>query len=261
MALPACHHRLMKTDVCGYGVGAVEAETGQRITAVYGFEPGCIDVGRDDDGELRSFVTTSAAQVEDVKAGAAPKLFDPPAATASVILGTPGTKPVSFGSDAQLSATPNAWLVATVHRGKERAHELLTGSRRKTAMMGAGGGLAAVVVALALIPPAGSSQSTAVPETNATASVNGSSTPIQPDLSDPQNASIEMALTGAIAGLGNMQGVARSAVKASIVSRAGDIVLIDLAVTKPTGLTAFATVLLQKVGSQWRMRQIIDERN
>ena len=128
-------------------------------------------------------------------------------------------------------------------------------------MMAAGGGLAIVVLVLVLIPPAGSPKSSAVPDVTTTSMAGGPAASAQPDLTDPLNASMEMALSGAIAGLGNMQGVARSALRASIASRAGDIVLIDLAVTKPTGLTAFATVLLQKVGSQWRMRQIVDERN
>lgn len=245
----------MKTDVCGYVVGAVDAETGQLIEAVYGIEPGFIDVGRDDDGELRSFVAVSgvpepSAQNDSLGTDAPPRLFNPP------------TSPIPREVIASVGpVSPSGSLVAAVHEWKNRMHKFLTGSHRKTVMFAAGGGLAAVMVALALIPPAGSAKSTAVSEITSTAAVGGSHDPAQPDLSDPQNASIEMALTGAIAGLGNMQGVARSAVKASIASRAGDIVLIDLAVTKPTGLTAFATVLLQKVGSQWRMRQIVDERN
>lgn len=245
----------MKTDVCGYGVGAVESETGQRITAVYGIEPGCIDVGRDDDGELRSFVAVSGVPVLNPKndspaTDATPRLFDPPSSRLP--------QEISASAD---PVTPNGILGYAVHQWKIRAHQIVGGRRRKTVVMAASGGLAMVVIVLALIPPAGSPKSSAVPDVTTTSMAGGPMASAQPDLTDPLNASMELALSGAIAGLGNMQGVARSALRASIASRAGDIVLIDLAVTKPTGLTAFATVLLQKVGSQWRMRQIVDERN
>lgn len=245
----------MKTDVCGYGVGAVESETGQRITAVYGIEPGCIDVGRDDDGELRSFVALSVvpelnSRSDSPGADAPPRLFDPPAPRVP--------QEISASAD---SVTPTGTLGTAVQQWRHLAHQIASGRRRKTVMMAVGGGLAIVVLVLVLIPPAGSPKSSAVPDVTTTSMAGGPAASAQPDLTDPLNASMEMALSGAIAGLGNMQGVARSALRASIVSRAGDIVLIDLAVTKPNGLTAFATVLLQKVGSQWRMRQIVDERN
>lgn len=255
----------MKADFCGYGQTAVDAESGKRLTATCGIEPGSIDVGRNDAGELCSFVLVSDlaerdvqvadqrfphAQIPNVQASATPRLFVPPVTLVSREL-IPTAETVK----------PIGTLEAALKKWGHRAHELVTHRRRKRVMMAAGVGMAVVVLALALIPPRDSAKPSAVPGVTTTAPNVGSTTHVQPDVADPQSASIELALTGAIAGLGNMQGVSRSAIKATVTSRAGDIVLMEISVTKPSGLTAFATVLLQKVGSQWRMRQIVDERN
>jgi hypothetical protein len=45
-----------------------------------------------------------------------------------------------------------------------------------------------------------------------------------------------------------------------VTSRSGDIVLVDVYASKPSGQKTFATVLLQKSGTQWRMREVFDAR-
>ena len=226
----------MKSEVCGYDREACDVETGHKITVVYGVEAGCVDVGRDDDGEVRSFVTKSDFRLlQSESSSSTPEVQNP--------------------------IPSNDSFMTIVQQGRELAHRLVMTSPRRKMMFAAGVGFVVVVTVVALISPAGLPKSNGAPDTTMSHSAGNSANQVQPELSDPQNASIEMALTGAIAGLGNMEGVSRSAVHASIASRAGDIVLIDLSVTKANGLTAFATVLLQKVGSQWRMRQIVDERN
>lgn len=164
-------------------------------------------------------------------------------------------------SEVQKPIPSTGSFVTIAQQWKELTRRFLMASARRKVMFAVGTGFVSVVLLVALFPPASSPKSSAAPDVSMSSSAGSSAPQIQPDLSDPQNASIDMALTGAIAGLGNMEGVTRSAVHASVASRAGDIVLIDLSVTKANGLTAFATVLLQKVGSQWRMRQIVDERN
>lgn len=243
--------------------------------AMCGIEPGSIDVGRDDDGELRSFIEVgdrpeyralktkaqiadahindgqiTDAQIHNEQTDATARLFNPP------------VSPIPGGDMTSLEPVPRtSTLLTAVHLWRSRARDLVTGSRRKTVMMAVGGSLAVVVIALGINPSGGAPKQPAVNDVTTDTGGGGPTSAAQPDFTDPQTASIEFALTGAIPGLGNMQSVPRSAVHASVASRAGDIVLIDLTVTKPSGLTAFATVLLQKAGSQWRMRQIVDERN
>lgn len=241
----------MNSNVCGYGPDARDDKSGARLTAAYGIESGCVDVGRDEDGVLRSFVTTQ----ESPGTVAPPRLFEPTQHSAQPVL--PITRAES-DSIHRLSAQWGPQLVGL----KKHCQGWVSGNRRRATLIASVGVLATGVALLAIPPSASTSQVTRPQESSqAPSSIDLSGVPTHIDMSDPVNSSVELALSGAIAGLGNMQGVARASVQASIASRAGDIVLIDLAVTKPTGLTTFATVLLQKVGSQWRMRQIVDERN
>jgi hypothetical protein len=79
-------------------------------------------------------------------------------------------------------------------------------------------------------------------------------------VADPTQASIDFALAGQLPALGAVHGLQRSAFTAVITNRSGDFVLVDVYVTKPTGEKTFATVLLQKAGTQWRMREVFDAR-
>jgi hypothetical protein len=47
---------------------------------------------------------------------------------------------------------------------------------------------------------------------------------------------------------------------ALVVSSSGEIVLIDVQADLPEGLTTFATLLLQKSGTAWRIREVFDPR-
>lgn len=215
-----------------------------------------LDVGRNLDGELMCSRPSGATNQSPPVL--LPRLFNP--------------SPVDVQTSAEGEPVPtadrDAWNSGGVRNLLRQLRSRL--SRRQLLVGGVVSVVLIVVLLSSLIPPekrpnqASSELNTPSTQSMSAASVPTSmteqtSTEVNP--SDPVAASIDLALAGAISSLGAMHGVPRSAVSATVSSRAGDIVLIDVKVTKSSGLTAFATVLLQKVGSQWRMRQVVDERN
>lgn len=82
----------------------------------------------------------------------------------------------------------------------------------------------------------------------------------QQQLVEPTDAAIEFVVTGQIPGLTIPEGTSRDSIQATVVSKSGEIVLVDVQARFEGGLTTFATLLLQKSGTAWRIREVFDPR-
>ena len=79
-------------------------------------------------------------------------------------------------------------------------------------------------------------------------------------LSEPTEAAIEFVVSGQVPGLVVPEDATRDSLQAAVVSTSGDIVLVDVQAQLNDGLTTFATLLLQKSGTAWRIREVFDPR-
>lgn len=79
-------------------------------------------------------------------------------------------------------------------------------------------------------------------------------------LSEPTEAAIEFVVSGQVPGLVVPEDATRDSLQATVVSTSGDIVLVDVQAQLNDGLTTFATLLLQKSGTAWRIREVFDPR-
>ena len=77
---------------------------------------------------------------------------------------------------------------------------------------------------------------------------------------DPATAAISFVLNGEVEGVSVPPGLDASDFTATVVSQSGEIVLVDVMRNEATGLTTFATLLLQKSGTAWRIREVFDPR-
>jgi hypothetical protein len=83
----------------------------------------------------------------------------------------------------------------------------------------------------------------------------------KPDkVSEPTEAAIDFVLGGQVPGLTIPGDLTRDSLSATVVSTSGEIVLVDVQAEQPEGLTTFATLLLQKSGATWRIREVFDPR-
>lgn len=78
--------------------------------------------------------------------------------------------------------------------------------------------------------------------------------------SEPEQAAIDFVLSGQIEGVSVTLTTTRENLSAHVVSRSGEIVLVEVQEEAEGNLTTFATLLLQKSGATWRIRQVFDPR-
>lgn len=78
--------------------------------------------------------------------------------------------------------------------------------------------------------------------------------------SEPEQAAIDYVLSGQIEGVSVTSTTTRENLSAHVVSRSGEIVLVEVQEESGGNLTTFATLLLQKSGATWRIRQVFDPR-
>lgn len=78
--------------------------------------------------------------------------------------------------------------------------------------------------------------------------------------SEPEQAAIDFVFSGQVEGVAVGQDVTRENLSAHVVSRSGEIVLVEVQEEAEGNLTTFATLLLQKSGATWRIRQVFDPR-
>lgn len=77
---------------------------------------------------------------------------------------------------------------------------------------------------------------------------------------EPEIAAIDFVFAGEVEGITIENGLSRDELTAHIVSRSGEIVLVEVQRNQAGNLTTFATLLLQKSGATWRIRQVYDPR-
>lgn len=77
---------------------------------------------------------------------------------------------------------------------------------------------------------------------------------------EPTEAAIDFVVSGQVPGLVIPEHASRDALQATVVSTSGEIVLVDVQAQLNEGLTTFATLLLQKSGTAWRIREVFDPR-
>ena len=77
---------------------------------------------------------------------------------------------------------------------------------------------------------------------------------------EPTEAAIDFVVSGQVPGLVIPEHASRENLQASVVSTSGEIVLVDVQAQLNDGLTTFATLLLQKSGTAWRIREVFDPR-
>jgi hypothetical protein len=65
-------------------------------------------------------------------------------------------------------------------------------------------------------------------------------------------------MQGDVPGIDAPEGLSEDSLSAVVVSRSGEIVLVDIHLMAEGGLTTFATLLLQKTGTTWRIREVYD---
>ncbi|MEY4102792.1 MAG: hypothetical protein RIR88_926 [Actinomycetota bacterium] len=205
------------------------------------------DVGRRSDGQLLWVEAPERDESGDEREVTMPRFFDPMVTLRSDSETLPITEP---------QESPVAQTLTKIRvYGKflRPMRRLLT---RRRMILGATVLIAGV--GLTLLWPTRSAPVNPVPTSSSTA--GGSSSQETTTVSDPLKASIDFAIAGELPALGQVQGLPRNSFTATITNRSGDFVLIDVYVTKPSGEKTFATVLLQKTGTQWRMREVFDAR-
>lgn len=79
-------------------------------------------------------------------------------------------------------------------------------------------------------------------------------------LLSPEEAALNFVTQGDVPGINAPEGLTEDALSAVVVSRSGEIVLVDIHLMAEGGLTTFATLLLQKTGTTWRIREVYDSR-
>jgi hypothetical protein len=78
--------------------------------------------------------------------------------------------------------------------------------------------------------------------------------------SEPEQAAVDFVLSGQVEGVVIDADKSKTKLTAHVVSRSGEIVLVEVQEEKEGNLTTFATLLLQKSGATWRIRQVFDPR-
>lgn len=129
--------------------------------------------------------------------------------------------------------------------------------RHRTKALFALGVASALVVVGYLLPVAGETigdGNSEVPPTSE--QLKPSEVPAQ----DPTEAAIDFVVNGDVSGVKLPAGLSVRDLSATIVSQSGEIVLVDVQAESESGLTTFATLLLQKAGSTWRIREVFDPR-
>lgn len=74
----------------------------------------------------------------------------------------------------------------------------------------------------------------------------------------PEQAAIDFVRSGQIKGFSLLEEDPTAELSAHVVSQSGEIVLVEISAEKDSGEITFATLLLQRIESEWRIRQVLD---
>lgn len=197
-----------------------------------------IDVGRNEDGDL---VWVS---LPSPKGNSIPTLIDTPALPITF-----DPPEISIDPETEFPVGPERFL-DSVSRHLSRRGLLVVGS--------ALAGVLLVFVGLGITSNPMNAQSTeSVTAPLPTQSPQPSESVL---VMEPTEAAIGFVLGGQVSGLVIPDDVTHDSLSATVVSTSGEIVLVEVHAELPEGLTTFATLLLQKSGTAWRIREVFDPR-
>jgi len=77
-------------------------------------------------------------------------------------------------------------------------------------------------------------------------------------IQEPTQAAIDFVLGGSLTQLKIPNDVTAEELQATVVSQSGEVVLVEVSLLTNEDLTTFATLLLQKSGATWRIREVFD---
>jgi hypothetical protein len=198
------------------------------------------DVGRDDNNELIWIHQEGGEEVQTMPPVMPARAYTPP-----TLFEQPQEHNSSRESLADLSPSVNAI--------KFSAREVLGRIPRKV-YFATGVAIVATCVGLNLMGASGTDQKVVALATDA-----HSEKPLVA-ASEPEQAAIDFVLTGQVEGVVIDADVSKDKITAHVVSRSGEIVLVEVQEENEGNLTTFATLLLQKSGATWRIRQVFDPR-
>ncbi|MDH6278271.1 hypothetical protein M2118_001248 [Aurantimicrobium minutum] len=219
------------------GTAEINGQPIQHLLTPYA-QPGFpIDVGRNENGDLVWVSERGTGRQVIPALSANPSLvmtFDPPR-----------SEQIEDKELPEIARNPVQVLVGVLSR------------RRMPVIASAVSGVVLVVVGLGLTStPTNSTEAMS----DIAPSLFSSQQPDPAHVMEPTQAAIEFVLAGQVPGFSLPSGVSRESLTATVVSTSGEIVLVDVHADQAEGLTTFATLLLQKSGTAWRIREVFDPR-
>ena len=196
-----------------------------------------IDIGRSRDGDL-----VWVSEIDDN--------LTPPSLPSLFIPQEPSTQQAPVAQE--ILDNDDSWLPF-----QDRLQ--VVGKYRKPIFFAAGA--VVVIVAMGLLLP--TSSATSDTSASSASSMQETSVPLateNPTAQDPETAAIAFVLKGEVEGVTPDKDDQASDFQATVVSQSGEIVLVDVLRNEESGLTTFATLLLQKSGTTWRIREVFDPR-
>jgi hypothetical protein len=220
-----------------WGIAEIDGEPHQHILTLSTQPRDFIDVGRNEDGDL---VWVSPQRGERLILSALsttpplPLSFEPP-----------------YNDEELLEVLPSG-------SGVFRSFGDIFTRRRVLVMSSAVSGVLLVLVGVGITSrPA---DSTAASPQKTVESIQVSNQPLSSPSQAPTEAALDFVAEGKVPGISVPDGLTRDSLSALVVSSSGEIVLVDVQADQPEGLTTFATLLLQKSGTAWRIREVFDPR-
>lgn len=226
-----------------HGSAKVAGNEIQHVISLCFSEGTLCDVGRNSEGELMwiSEETTQKREARPTQPDAETQsfsfetIYDPPVATALSQATTDSEE-----QDKTPIVSRSRWeFVRTACRDK----------RIVFAVAGAGFVVAFATFVLVPRPDSTSEEVTAVPHASSTAFHK----PV-----DPAQAAIDFIVSGRVEGYVLPEDNSVQDLHAEVISTSGEVVLVEVTQTQEGQLTKFATLLLQKTGTTWRIREVYD---
>ena len=219
------------------GTAVIDGKPNQHLLRICTPPHEFIDVGRNEDGDLVWISEHKGERHPIPELSATPLLplsFDPPNNEDDLVEVAP--------------TTPRALRSVTG----------MLSRRRVLVLSSAVSGVLLVFVGLGLT--ARPADSIAISPHNNGESIQASNQPIPGPADEPTEAALDFVVEGKVPGISVPEGLSRDSLSATVVSTSGEIVLVDVQADQPEGLTTFATLLLQKSGTAWRIREVFDPR-
>lgn len=201
------------------------------------------DVGRNAEGEL---MWISEATDRNIEAGPAQQPLETQSFSFETLFDPPG-----FTTTPQTALEP-AERVDTAPVNQTRWQTIRSSvADRKVVFAVAGAGFVVALAAFVLVPRPVASNTVQLP-------VPLSSISAEQQPADPAQAAIDFIVSGKVDGYLLPEGSSAEDLHAEVISTSGEVVLVEVSQAQEGQLTTFATLLLQKTGSTWRIREVYD---